>query len=181
AVRRGARRRRGRARTGRRRRRGRRAARRVRRARRPAAAVALRPRVRRAAPRPGARARRVRALPRVVRRRRRAGGRRRGRAGCAGRPGGVRYRRDDGGGAMTGAPRTLAETLGAGLHRAMTDDDRVVVMGEDVGRLGGVYRVTDGLQAEFGERRVLDTPLAESGIIGTAVGLAYRGYRPVCE
>lgn len=76
---------------------------------------------------------------------------------------------------------TLAKALGAGLHRAMTDDDRVVVMGEDVGRLGGVYRVTDGLQAEFGPRRVLDTPLAESGIIGTAVGLAYRGYRPVCE
>lgn len=76
---------------------------------------------------------------------------------------------------------TLAKALGAGLRRAMTDDDRVVVMGEDVGRLGGVYRVTDGLQAEFGPRRVLDTPLAESGIIGTAVGLAMRGYRPVCE
>ncbi len=76
---------------------------------------------------------------------------------------------------------TVAKALGAGLRRAMTDDDRVVVMGEDVGRLGGVYRVTDGLQAEFGPRRVLDTPLAESGIIGTAVGLAYRGYRPVCE
>ena len=59
---------------------------------------------------------------------------------------------------------TLAKALGAGLHRAMTDDDRVVVMGEDVGRLGGVYRVTDGLQAEFGPRRVLDTPLSESGI-----------------
>jgi pyruvate dehydrogenase E1 component beta subunit len=54
-------------------------------------------------------------------------------------------------------------------------------MGEDIGRLGGVYRVTDGLQAEFGERRVMDTPLAESGILGTAVGLAYAGYRPVVE
>jgi pyruvate dehydrogenase E1 component beta subunit len=76
---------------------------------------------------------------------------------------------------------TLAKALNAGLHRAMTDDDRVVLMGEDIGRLGGVYRVTDGLQAEFGERRVMDTPLAESGILGTAVGLAYAGYRPVVE
>jgi pyruvate dehydrogenase E1 component beta subunit len=54
-------------------------------------------------------------------------------------------------------------------------------MGEDIGRLGGVYRITDGLQAEFGERRVMDTPLAEAGILGTAIGLAYRGYRPVVE
>jgi 2-oxoisovalerate dehydrogenase E1 component beta subunit len=55
------------------------------------------------------------------------------------------------------------------------------VMGEDVGKLGGVYRVTDGLQKDFGEQRVLDTPLSESGIIGTAIGLAIRGFRPVCE
>ena len=61
----------------------------------------------------------------------------------------------------------------------MEADPKVVVMGEDVGRLGGVFRVTDGLQKDFGEHRVLDTPLAESGIIGTAVGLAMRGYRPV--
>ena len=54
-------------------------------------------------------------------------------------------------------------------------------MGEDVGKLGGVFRITDGLQKDFGEHRVLDTPLAESGIIGTAVGLAVRGFRPVCE
>jgi pyruvate dehydrogenase E1 component beta subunit len=54
-------------------------------------------------------------------------------------------------------------------------------MGEDVGRLGGVFRITDGLQKDFGEQRVIDTPLAESGIVGTAVGLALRGYRPVCE
>ena len=54
-------------------------------------------------------------------------------------------------------------------------------MGEDVGKLGGVFRVTDGLQKDFGEHRVVDTPLAESGIVGTAIGLALRGYRPVCE
>jgi pyruvate dehydrogenase E1 component beta subunit len=63
----------------------------------------------------------------------------------------------------------------------MERDPKVIVMGEDVGRLGGVFRITDGLQKDFGEQRVLDTPLAESGIIGTAIGLAIRGYRPVCE
>ena len=63
----------------------------------------------------------------------------------------------------------------------MEDDPKVVIMGEDVGKLGGVFRITDGLQKDFGEQRVIDTPLAESGIIGTAVGLAIRGYRPVCE
>jgi pyruvate dehydrogenase E1 component beta subunit len=56
-----------------------------------------------------------------------------------------------------------------------------MIMGEDVGKLGGVFRVTDGLQKDFGEHRVMDTPLAESGIVGTAIGLALRGYRPVCE
>lgn len=76
---------------------------------------------------------------------------------------------------------TLAKALGAGLRTALAEDDKVVLIGEDIGRLGGVYRVTDGLQAEFGERRVIDSPLAESGILGTAVGLAYRGYRPVVE
>lgn len=76
---------------------------------------------------------------------------------------------------------TLSKAIGAGLRRAMEDDDKVVLLGEDIGKLGGVYRITDGLQSDFGERRVMDTPLAESGIIGTAVGLAYRGYRPVCE
>jgi len=68
-----------------------------------------------------------------------------------------------------------------GLRRAMDADPKVLVMGEDVGKLGGVFRVTDGLQKDFGEERVIDTPLAESGIIGTAIGLALRGYRPVCE
>jgi 2-oxoisovalerate dehydrogenase E1 component beta subunit len=75
----------------------------------------------------------------------------------------------------------LSKALNLGLHRALADDDKVVLMGEDIGKLGGVYRVTDGLQAEFGERRVMDTPLAEAGILGTAIGLAYRGYRPVIE
>ena len=76
---------------------------------------------------------------------------------------------------------TMAKALNTGLRAAMEADDKVIVMGEDVGKLGGVFRVTDGLQKDFGEQRVLDTPLAESGIIGTAVGLALRGFRPVCE
>jgi 2-oxoisovalerate dehydrogenase E1 component beta subunit len=76
---------------------------------------------------------------------------------------------------------TLGRALNEGLRRSLADDPRVMVMGEDVGRLGGVYRITDGLQAEFGAGRVLDTPLAESAILGTAIGLAYGGYRPVCE
>jgi pyruvate dehydrogenase E1 component beta subunit len=63
----------------------------------------------------------------------------------------------------------------------MEDDPKVLIMGEDVGKLGGVFRVTDGLQKDFGEGRVIDTPLAESGIVGTAIGLALRGYRPICE
>jgi pyruvate dehydrogenase E1 component beta subunit len=76
---------------------------------------------------------------------------------------------------------TLAKAINAGLRRAMEDDAKVVLMGEDIGKLGGVFRVTDGLQKDFGEDRVIDTPLAESGIIGTAIGLALRGFRPVCE
>jgi len=76
---------------------------------------------------------------------------------------------------------TMAKALNDGLRAAMEDDPKVVVMGEDVGRLGGVFRVTDGLQKDFGEQRVLDTPLSESGIVGAAVGLALRGFRPVCE
>jgi 2-oxoisovalerate dehydrogenase E1 component beta subunit len=85
--------------------------------------------------------------------------------------------------AATGAPQTitLAKGLNQGLRAAMEADRKVLVMGEDVGRLGGVFRITDGLQKDFGEQRVFDTPLGESGIIGTAVGLAVRGYRPVCE
>jgi 2-oxoisovalerate dehydrogenase E1 component beta subunit len=79
------------------------------------------------------------------------------------------------------AAYTIAKALNEGLRRAMEDDPKVLVMGEDVGKLGGVFRVTDGLQKDFGEDRVIDTPLAESGIVGTAIGLAMRGYRPVCE
>jgi pyruvate dehydrogenase E1 component beta subunit len=76
---------------------------------------------------------------------------------------------------------TMGKALNLGLRQALADDDHVILMGEDIGKLGGVYRITDGLQAEFGERRVMDTPLAEAGILGTAIGLAYRGYRPVVE
>jgi pyruvate dehydrogenase E1 component beta subunit len=76
---------------------------------------------------------------------------------------------------------TLGKALNLGLRRALEQDPKVVIMGEDVGKLGGVFRITDGLQKDFGENRIIDTPLAESGIIGTAVGLAIRGYRPICE
>ncbi len=76
---------------------------------------------------------------------------------------------------------TMAKALNEGLRAAMERDSKVVLMGEDIGKLGGVFRVTDGLQKDFGEDRVFDTPLAESGIVGTAIGLAMRGYRPVCE
>jgi 2-oxoisovalerate dehydrogenase E1 component beta subunit len=79
------------------------------------------------------------------------------------------------------ATLTLGKAINEGLRKAMESDPKVLIMGEDVGRLGGVFRVTDGLQKDFGEDRVIDTPLAESGIVGTAVGLAIRGFRPVCE
>ncbi|HEX5533534.1 MAG TPA: alpha-ketoacid dehydrogenase subunit beta [Actinomycetales bacterium] len=82
---------------------------------------------------------------------------------------------------MTTQKLSLAKGINAGLRAAMEAEPKVVVMGEDVGKLGGVFRITDGLQKDFGEDRVIDTPLAESGIIGTAIGLALRGYRPVCE
>ncbi|QIM17286.1 alpha-ketoacid dehydrogenase subunit beta [Leucobacter insecticola] len=75
----------------------------------------------------------------------------------------------------------LARAINEGLRAAMAADDRVILMGEDIGPLGGVFRVTDKLQAEFGSARVLDTPLAEAGIVGSAIGLAMRGYRPVIE
>lgn len=75
----------------------------------------------------------------------------------------------------------MGKAINEGLRKAMQEDDRVLIMGEDIGRLGGVFRITDGLLDEFGPQRVVDTPLAESGIVGTAVGLAMRGYRPVVE
>ncbi|WGD37302.1 alpha-ketoacid dehydrogenase subunit beta [Lysinibacter sp. HNR] len=75
----------------------------------------------------------------------------------------------------------MAKALNLGLRQAMADNNKVLMMGEDIGTLGGVFRITEGLQTEFGTNRVLDTPLAESGIIGAAIGLAMRGYRPVCE
>ncbi|WP_336085041.1 alpha-ketoacid dehydrogenase subunit beta [Nocardia sp. SSK8] len=76
---------------------------------------------------------------------------------------------------------TFAAALNTGLRRSMEDDAKVVLLGEDIGRLGGVFRVTDTLQKDFGDNRVIDTPLAESGIVGTAFGMALRGYRPVVE
>src|SRR5215211_828349 len=76
---------------------------------------------------------------------------------------------------------TLGKSLNLGLRAAMEADPKVLIMGEDIGKLGGVFRITDGLQKDFGEQRVIDTPLAESGIVGTAIGLAIGGYRSVCE
>ena len=76
---------------------------------------------------------------------------------------------------------SMAKAINNGLRTAMKANDKVILMGEDIGPLGGVFRVTEGLHAEFGGNRVMDTPLAESGIVGTAIGLAMRGFRPVCE
>lgn len=76
---------------------------------------------------------------------------------------------------------TIAKAINEGLRATLANDSKSFLMGEDIGSLGGVYRVTEGLKAEFGAHRVIDTPLAESGIIGTAIGLALRGYRPICE
>ena len=75
----------------------------------------------------------------------------------------------------------MVGALNAALRDALRDDDRVLVFGEDVGRSGGVFRVTEGLQAEFGDRRVFDTPISEAGIAGAAVGLAFGGWRSVVE
>ncbi|HEX4728062.1 MAG TPA: alpha-ketoacid dehydrogenase subunit beta, partial [Jatrophihabitans sp.] len=79
------------------------------------------------------------------------------------------------------AELTMAGALNRALADELRDDPKVVVYGEDVGTLGGVFRVTDGLAAEFGEQRVFDSPLAEAGIVGTAIGMAMHGLRPVVE
>jgi 2-oxoisovalerate dehydrogenase E1 component beta subunit len=78
-------------------------------------------------------------------------------------------------------PVTMAKAINLSLRDALHRSDDVLIFGEDVGKLGGVFRITDGLQTEFGEDRVFDTPLAESAIIGVAVGLALRGFKPVPE
>ena len=82
---------------------------------------------------------------------------------------------------MATTTMTMAKALNEGLRKAMEANPKVLLMGEDIGGLGGVFRITDGLQKDFGEDRVIDSPLAESAIVGTAVGLAIRGYRTVCE
>jgi pyruvate dehydrogenase E1 component beta subunit len=84
-------------------------------------------------------------------------------------------------GSGTTSAMTMAGALNAALADALADDPTVLVFGEDVGALGGVFRITDGLRARFGEERCFDTPLAESGIVGTAVGMAMNGMRPVVE
>ena len=92
--------------------------------------------------------------------------------------------RADGSGGDSGSETrslTLVEAVGEGLGEAMTREEDVVVLGEDVGRNGGVFRATDGLWEAFGEDRVIDTPLAESGIVGASIGLALSGMRPVAE
>src|SRR4051794_611766 len=75
----------------------------------------------------------------------------------------------------------MVQAINQALHQALGRDPSVVVMGQDVGQLGGVFRATDGLQARFGHKRVFDTPLAESAIVGTAFGMALTGLRPVAE
>src|SRR2546423_11527375 len=79
------------------------------------------------------------------------------------------------------AELTLVEAINDCLHHELARDPSVLVMGEDVGRAGGVFRATAGLRETFGEDRCVDTPLAEAGILGTAVGLCMAGWRPVCE
>ncbi|MFC9693457.1 alpha-ketoacid dehydrogenase subunit beta [Kribbella sp. NPDC056951] len=82
---------------------------------------------------------------------------------------------------MTHQKISMAQALNQAMRDAMAADDSVLMFGEDVGALGGVFRITDGLTAEFGEDRCFDTPLAESGIVGMAIGLAMNGMRPVVE
>jgi pyruvate dehydrogenase E1 component beta subunit len=76
---------------------------------------------------------------------------------------------------------SIAKAIAAGLRKALSEDEKVLVFGQDIAQLGGVFRVTEGLFAEFGQSRVFNSPIAEAGIVGTAIGLAMRGYRPVAE
>ncbi|MDN6201366.1 MAG: alpha-ketoacid dehydrogenase subunit beta [Micrococcaceae bacterium] len=76
---------------------------------------------------------------------------------------------------------TMAKALSTGLRRVLEENPKSLLIGEDIGRLGGVYRVTEGLMADFGTSRVIDSPLAESGIIGTSIGMSLRGYKPIAE
>ena len=76
---------------------------------------------------------------------------------------------------------TISKALNMGLRAAMEADPKVIMMGEDIGKLGGVFRITDGLQKDFGEDRVIDTPLNESGIVGAAIGIAVAGGRAIAE
>src|SRR5205814_2340764 len=83
---------------------------------------------------------------------------------------------------VTAVPEvTMARAINEALRRSLSEDARTLVLGGDVGRLGGVFRVTEGLQDEFGEERVFDTPLAEAAIAGVCVGLAIAGWRPIAE
>ena len=79
------------------------------------------------------------------------------------------------------SPTAMAHALNASLRQSMDDDSKVLLIGQDIGALGGVFRITDGLQKDFGEDRVVTSPLGEAGIVGSAIGLALAGYRPVCE
>jgi len=76
---------------------------------------------------------------------------------------------------------SIAKAINAGLRKALQEDEKVIIFGEDVAQLGGVFRVTEGIHAEFGDSRIFNSPIAESGIVGTAIGLAMRGYRSVAE
>lgn len=82
---------------------------------------------------------------------------------------------------LTATKLTIIEALNQAMATEMERDERIVLLGQDIGKNGGVFRVTDGLQARFGEDRVFDTPLAESGIVGTTIGLAINGLRPIAE
>ena len=76
---------------------------------------------------------------------------------------------------------TIVKAINAGLRKAMADNDKVLLFGQDIAALGGVFRVTEGILAEYGPKRIFNSPIAEAGIVGTAIGLAMRGYRPVAE